>query len=140
MEGTKKEINELLDSLDKHKNVPVVMPMRIKQEIKQEVEEDIFVVFEDTPMSRAANRYSASSNTGNGSMAQPLLIEDPHPAPIADLDNQPSELAARNREEKPAKAEVMENQWERLVIKAGMTAIIILSVYCLQLLHPINDL
>ncbi|PIC17430.1 hypothetical protein B9Z55_023672 [Caenorhabditis nigoni] len=69
--------------------------MRVKQEIKQEVEEDVFVVFEDTPMSRAANRQAATSNTENGSMDQSLPIEDRHPAPIVDLDHQ---LAARNRD------------------------------------------
>ncbi|CAO4384395.1 unnamed protein product [Caenorhabditis nigoni] len=95
MKETKKEINELLEKLNKLENVPVMMPMRVKQEIKPEVEENIFVVFEDTPMSRAANRQAATSNTENGSMDQPLPIEDRHPASIVDLDHQ---LAARNRD------------------------------------------
>ncbi|PIC17420.1 hypothetical protein B9Z55_023666 [Caenorhabditis nigoni] len=90
MEETKKEINELLERLNKLENVPVMMPIRVKQEIKQEVEEDLFVVFENIRQSHASNGQSSASNTGKG----------PDPSPMADLDHQPIELPARNREDK----------------------------------------
>ncbi|PIC17390.1 hypothetical protein B9Z55_023648 [Caenorhabditis nigoni] len=85
IEGTRKEINGILESLEKLENVPVVMPIRIKREIKQEVEEDILVVFENTPMSRAAG--NAERNIEDKTHTTQLTYKD--------FVGQPSQIGSR---------------------------------------------